>query len=170
MYEGWRSRQAAQPCVGAAQARKVDFIPCRVREHTIAVLGLGKTVDGDFLTSDDVEESKTVTSSAKSFDYLIDGTQVLVDRATAIGDSVFYFATGRRQQGPIVILNSVFRGNGNLEPHQRWSTGLLVDNCSVPDGGSPDSRRRSRSGHDRTARTRGPRGRSARRERGARSR
>ena len=31
------------------------FIPCRVREHTIAVLGLGKTVDGDFLTSEDVE-------------------------------------------------------------------------------------------------------------------
>jgi two-component system NtrC family sensor kinase len=31
------------------------FIPCRVREHTIGVLGLGKTVDGDFLTSEDVE-------------------------------------------------------------------------------------------------------------------
>jgi len=31
------------------------FIPCRVRDHTIAILGLGKTVDGDFLTSDDVE-------------------------------------------------------------------------------------------------------------------
>ena len=31
------------------------FIPCRVRDHTIAVLGLGKTVDGDFLTSEDVE-------------------------------------------------------------------------------------------------------------------
>jgi two-component system NtrC family sensor kinase len=31
------------------------FIPCRVREHTIAILGLGKTVDGDFLSSEDVE-------------------------------------------------------------------------------------------------------------------
>ncbi len=31
------------------------FIPCRVREHTIAVLGLGRTVDGDLLTSEDVE-------------------------------------------------------------------------------------------------------------------
>ena len=31
------------------------FIPCRIRDHTIAVLGLGKTVDGDFLTSEDVE-------------------------------------------------------------------------------------------------------------------
>jgi PAS domain S-box-containing protein len=31
------------------------FIPCRIREHTVAVLGLGKTVDGDFLSSEDVE-------------------------------------------------------------------------------------------------------------------
>ena len=31
------------------------YIPCRIRDHTVAVLGLGKTVDGDFLTSEDVE-------------------------------------------------------------------------------------------------------------------
>ncbi len=31
------------------------FIPCQVREHTMAVLGVGKTVDGDFLSSEDVE-------------------------------------------------------------------------------------------------------------------
>jgi len=31
------------------------YIPCRVRDRTVAVLGLGKTVDGDFLSSDDVE-------------------------------------------------------------------------------------------------------------------
>ena len=31
------------------------FIPCRIREHAIAVIGLGKTVDGDFLSSEDVE-------------------------------------------------------------------------------------------------------------------
>src|SRR5579863_3047977 len=31
------------------------YIPCRAQKHTIAVLGLGKTVEGDFLTSEDVE-------------------------------------------------------------------------------------------------------------------
>ena len=31
------------------------FIPCRFRERSVAVLGLGKTVDGDFLSSDDLE-------------------------------------------------------------------------------------------------------------------
>jgi PAS domain S-box-containing protein len=36
------------------------FIPCRIREHTVAVIGLGKTVDGDFLSSDDVELIQTI--------------------------------------------------------------------------------------------------------------
>jgi hypothetical protein len=87
------------------------------------------------LTRVNVEQSKTVTSAARPFDFAINGTQVLVDRATGTGDKVTYFATEPRQQGPVVILNSVFHGDGNLEPHQRWSTGLLVDNCAVPDGG-----------------------------------
>jgi two-component system NtrC family sensor kinase len=36
------------------------YVPCRIREHTVAVLGLGKTVDGDFLSSDDVELVQTI--------------------------------------------------------------------------------------------------------------
>jgi two-component system, NtrC family, sensor kinase len=31
------------------------FIPCRIHDRTVAILGLGKTVDGDFLSSDDLE-------------------------------------------------------------------------------------------------------------------
>jgi two-component system NtrC family sensor kinase len=31
------------------------FIPCQIRDHAVAVLGAGKTVDGDFLSSEDVE-------------------------------------------------------------------------------------------------------------------
>ena len=38
------------------------FIPCRIRERTVAVLGLGKTVDGDFLSTDDVELLFTIAS------------------------------------------------------------------------------------------------------------
>ncbi len=38
------------------------FIPCRIREHAVAVLALGKTVDGDFLSSDDVELVQTIAS------------------------------------------------------------------------------------------------------------
>jgi PAS domain S-box-containing protein len=36
------------------------FIPCQIRDHTVAVLGLGKTVDGDFLSSEDVELLLTI--------------------------------------------------------------------------------------------------------------
>jgi PAS domain S-box-containing protein len=36
------------------------FIPCRIRDHSVAVLGLGKTVDGDYLSSDDVELVQTI--------------------------------------------------------------------------------------------------------------
>jgi two-component system NtrC family sensor kinase len=39
------------------------FIPCRAQRRTIAVLGLGKTVEGDFLTSDDVELVETLAGS-----------------------------------------------------------------------------------------------------------
>jgi two-component system NtrC family sensor kinase len=36
------------------------YIPCVAQDRTIAVLGLGKTVDGDFLTSDDVALLETL--------------------------------------------------------------------------------------------------------------
>jgi two-component system, NtrC family, sensor kinase len=36
------------------------FIPCRFHERTVAVLGLGKTVDGDFLSSEDLELLSTI--------------------------------------------------------------------------------------------------------------
>jgi two-component system NtrC family sensor kinase len=36
------------------------FIPCRFRDRTVAVLGLGKTVDGDYLSSEDVELLSTI--------------------------------------------------------------------------------------------------------------
>jgi len=36
------------------------YIPCRALKHTIAVLGLGKTVEGDFLSSEDVELLETL--------------------------------------------------------------------------------------------------------------
>src|SRR5579862_7568730 len=36
------------------------FIPCRFHDHAPAVLGLGKTVDGDYLSSEDLELLSTV--------------------------------------------------------------------------------------------------------------
>jgi PAS domain S-box-containing protein len=36
------------------------FIACRFRDRTVAILGLGKTVDGDYLSSDDLELLSTI--------------------------------------------------------------------------------------------------------------
>jgi two-component system, NtrC family, sensor kinase len=36
------------------------FISCRFRDRVVAVLGLGKTVDGDYLTSEDIELLSTI--------------------------------------------------------------------------------------------------------------
>lgn len=83
----------------------------------------------------DVTQSIPLIGAAKSADFSVDGTQILIDRCSANEDNVFYIATGAREQGPNVVLHCVFHGDGHVQPHQRWSTGLLVDGCEVPEGG-----------------------------------
>lgn len=77
----------------------------------------------------------TVTTPAKPADLSLRGTQLLVLRCTSTGDDLFYVITGARNQGPNVVLDSVFSGDGHIQPHQRWATGFLVDNTRVPSGG-----------------------------------
>jgi len=83
----------------------------------------------------DVEQRLAVTSAAKNFQFSCNGTQILFDRISGKGDGLFYFATQARQQGPVVVVHCHFDGDGHIQPHQRWSTGLLVDECEVPGGG-----------------------------------
>lgn len=77
----------------------------------------------------------TVTSSAKPADFALRGTQLLVLRCGSVGNDLFYVITGARNQGPNVVLESRFIGDGHVQPHQRWATGLLIDNVEVPQGG-----------------------------------
>lgn len=81
-----------------------------------------------------VVQQVAVTSHAKPTDFACNGSQILFDRCTGRGDRTFFFATEAGKQGPVVVLNCRFLGNGRIEPHQRWSTGLLIDNCEVPGG------------------------------------
>ncbi len=82
----------------------------------------------------DVRQQRPVTSSAKPFDFRINGSQILLDRCTGKGDKVWYVATQSRSEGPVVVLHCRFAGDGKIEGHQRWSTGLLIDGCAVPNG------------------------------------
>jgi len=83
----------------------------------------------------DVEQSTPIQGAAKPADFSLNGTQILVDRCSAAGDNVFYIAVGPAMQGPNVVLHCSFHGNGHIQPHQRWSTGILIDSCEVRDGG-----------------------------------
>jgi len=73
--------------------------------------------------------------SSKPAEFAPNAGQLLLDRCSGIGDNVWYAATGAGIAGPIVLLNCTFTGNGRIESHQRWSTGVLYDNCRVPAGG-----------------------------------
>jgi PAS domain S-box-containing protein len=53
-----RETPAAQRAIAALDLNY--YIPCRAQSQTVAFLGLGKTVDGDFLTSEDVELLQTL--------------------------------------------------------------------------------------------------------------
>lgn len=81
-----------------------------------------------------IHHSVAIVGNAKPFAFALAGTQILIDRCTGVGDSIWYVATDRDVQGPNVVLNSRFEGTGAIEPHQRWATGLLVDGVAVPTG------------------------------------
>ncbi len=63
LQQGWLFFESPRAARGAAESVRATledldlnyFIPCRVHDGTVAFLGLGKTVDGDFLSSEDVE-------------------------------------------------------------------------------------------------------------------
>jgi hypothetical protein len=56
------------------------------------------------------------------------------DRCSATGDKVSWVETEAQSEGPVIMLHSHFSGNGKVEPHQRWSTGFLVDSSSLGGG------------------------------------
>jgi hypothetical protein len=74
--------------------------------------------------------------ASKPADFSFEGSQNLVDRCEATGGNTYFVWTSSLIAGPNVVLNSIFRGWGSrLQPHQRWATGLLLDNCTLLEGG-----------------------------------
>jgi hypothetical protein len=74
--------------------------------------------------------------ASKPADFSFEGSQNLVDRCESTGGNTYFVWTSSLIAGPNVVLNSTFRGYGSrLQPHQRWATALLVDNCTLLEGG-----------------------------------
>ena len=96
------------------------------------------TLAGKRITVQRVLVNKTHPNlgASKPADFSIEGSQILIDRCESTAGNTYWVWTGSLVTGPNVVLNSVFRGHGSrIQPHQRWATGMLVDNCVAPDGG-----------------------------------
>jgi hypothetical protein len=102
---------------------------------TTEAIAIGKDARRITVERVDVTQSVPIQGAAKPADFSANGTQILFDRCSATGDNVFYIAVGPGTQGPNVVLDCIFHGNGHVQPHQRWSTGILIDSCQVPEGG-----------------------------------
>ena len=91
------------------------------------------------MTVEDVDvthDATTYTTPEAPFDFWIDGAQTLVQRSSSSGgNKIWYYATQDDTRGPNVLLD--FKGTGTVShvtAHQRWATGLLIDNAHVEGG------------------------------------
>jgi hypothetical protein len=74
----------------------------------------------------------TQTDDAKFEEFYVDrATEVLMDTVSDVADDTVFFSTSSATQGPNVLRNGTFQGDSYVEPHQRWATGLLVENTTV---------------------------------------
>jgi hypothetical protein len=79
-----------------------------------------------------ITHTVTQTDDAKFEEfYIVRATQVLMDTVSDVADNMFFFSTSSATQGPNVLRNGTFEGDTSIEPHQRWATGLLVENTTV---------------------------------------
>jgi hypothetical protein len=94
-------------------------------------------ISGRRITIERVVVNRSVphVGASKPAEFAPNATQALVDRCEVHADNVWFSATGAEVAGPIVMLNCMFTGAGDAESHQRWSTGILYDNCKAPTGG-----------------------------------
>jgi hypothetical protein len=93
---------------------------------------------GNRITMEQVKITHTYPNlgASKPADFSFEGSQNLLNKCEATGGNTYFVWTSSLVPGPNVMLNCTFRGHGSrIQPHQRWSTGLLVDNCTIVDGG-----------------------------------
>jgi hypothetical protein len=83
------------------------------------------------LTNIRVTHSAAHTGSAAPADFALQGTQILLDRCRVMGEGTWPVVTESEATGPLVVLNFA-ADHGGVAPHQRWTTGLLVDGGSFP--------------------------------------
>lgn len=118
-------------------AMRINGQDCWAKDILIEETMNSVSISGRRITLQQVVITRTVPNvgAAKPAEFAPNASQVLLDRCSSIGDNIFHVGVGAEVSGPIVLLNCKFGGNGRIQGHQRWSTGMLADNCRVPDGG-----------------------------------
>ena len=76
--------------------------------------------------------STAQTAGAGSADFAVTGTQIFVDNCQSNGSGDWPLLTQSGGTGPIAVLNFSSTQHGGIGGHQRWTTGLLVDNAILP--------------------------------------
>ena len=108
----------------------VKNVYCEETMNTIAITGQRITVQRTKVT-----HTYPNLGASKPGDFSFEGSQILLDRCEATGGNTYFVWTSSLIAGPNVMLNCTFRGHGShIQPHQRWATGVLVDNCTIIDG------------------------------------
>ncbi|OLE74140.1 MAG: hypothetical protein AUG74_03800, partial [Bacteroidetes bacterium 13_1_20CM_4_60_6] len=112
-------------------ARDITFIDT---QNTTTVSGNVKQ-----MTLDGVKVQHTVVHSGDGpADFALSGTQILANNCSVTGRGNTWAAvTQSRVTGPVVLLN-FFADDRGFDPHQRWATGLLCDNCNFPNSHTSD--------------------------------
>ncbi len=110
---------------------------CWVRDVFCEETMNSTTLAGKRITLQQVVVTHTFANlgASKPTDFSIEGSQNLLDRCRIAGGNMYFVWTGSLEPGPNVLLNCTFTGKGSrVQPHMRWSTGMLVDNCHAPEG------------------------------------
>jgi hypothetical protein len=86
------------------------------------------------------QHSSTVEDGAgAASDIALRGSQILVDRCSSKHDAGGFFITEMNPAAQLnVVLNCTYDGQGSIQPHMKWSTGLLIDSCKFLNGGRID--------------------------------
>ncbi|MBW8864905.1 MAG: discoidin domain-containing protein [Verrucomicrobia bacterium] len=118
-------------------AMRLNGEDCWVRDVVIDETMNSVSLGGRRITLRNVTVNRVALhqGASKPAEFAPNGDQILLDRCAVNADNVWFAATGNGHSGPIVFLNCHFTGNGHIEGHMRWTTGMLLDNCALPGGG-----------------------------------
>jgi hypothetical protein len=110
---------------------------CWMRDVNIDETMNSVSLGGRRITLERVTVNRKIdhVGASKPAEFAPNGDQILLDHCAVNADNVWFAATGGGHSGPIVLLNCTFSGDGHIEGHMRWTTGMLLDNCKLPDGG-----------------------------------